>query len=289
MGWFLGWHGGARWSLDQPWSRTDAFPPRCGHGNALPCRWVEAGGWDQAVLPGLFGAMVEAGLHRPGGQIVDTTLVPVPNNTTAGTRRTGATRGPCPPTGGPRSGTGRIWMRLRTRSTTHHPHFSDKLSISVDKKQVHLQDRDRHHPPHDTCASTRSSTSVTRNRDASADRGYPSEECEAWLWVYGFRNRTRAKVRAINALPGCRACRAGGRGHQAGWGQADLVRFSEKRVNLAMTRMATCYDLKTFGLFPEGGNLGFLMPERDWIAASASDRSKNGARRLEKAVTHCRN
>ncbi len=79
-------------------------------------------------------------------------------------------------------------------------HFGYKLSINVDKKykiirRIETDTASMHDSQHFDNVFDTSNTS----RDVYADRGYPSEEREAWLKENGFRNQVQR--RSISRRP----------------------------------------------------------------------------------------
>lgn len=102
------------------------------------------------------------------------------------------------------------------------------------------------------------------SRDVHADRGYPSEEREAWLKANGHRNRIQRKGHRNKPLSETRQ----GRNHRIAKTRArvehafaaieqmggKLIRtIGQARANFAMTMMAACYNLKRLAYFQRVG------------------------------------
>ena len=106
------------------------------------------------------------------------------------------------------------------------------------------------------------------SRDVYADRGYPSEQREAWLKENGFRNRIQRKGKRNKPLSECQQRRnkriaktrarvehVFGAIEQRG---GKLLRtIGQARANFAMTMMAACYNLKRLVYFQEAGIAAF--------------------------------
>lgn len=103
-----------------------------------------------------------------------------------------------------------------------------------------------------------------KSRDVYVDRGYPSEEREAWLKENGFRNRIQRKGKRNKPLAECRQGRnkrlAKTRarvehvfGAMEQMGGKLLRTICRARANFAMTMMVACYNLKRLVHFQEAG------------------------------------
>jgi len=80
----------------------------------------------------------------------------------------------------------------------------DKLSINVDTKYkfirtIETDTASTHDSQHFDNVFDTSNTS----RDVYADRGYPSEDREAWLEAHGFRNQIQRKGKRNKPLSEC--------------------------------------------------------------------------------------
>ena len=143
-------------------------------------------------------------------------------------------------------------------------HCGDKLSINVDRKykfirEIQTDTASTHDSQHFDKVFDTSNTS----RDVYADRGYPSEEREAWLKPNGFRNQIQRKGKCNKALSACkqrrnqRIARTRARVEhvftmieQMG---GKLIRtISQARASFVMTMMAS-YNLKRLVYFAKAG------------------------------------
>lgn len=142
-------------------------------------------------------------------------------------------------------------------------HFGYKLSINVDKKykiirRIETDTASTHDSQHFDNVFDTSNTSP----DVYADRGYRSEEREAWLKVNGFRNQIQRKGKRNKPLSECqqrrnkRITKTRARvehvfGAIEQMGGKPLRTIGQARANFAMTMMAACYNLKRLLYFQE--------------------------------------
>ena len=245
----------------------------CGLANAttIPDRttvWTfenrigEAGA--QVVFEGVSAQLLKRGFIARGGQIIDATLVPAPKQRnsrgenqlikdgampadwTAATRR--------------QKDVDATWTKKHGKS-----HFGYKLSINVDKKykivrQIATGTASTHDSQHFDNVFDTSNTS----RDVYADRGYPSEDREAWLKAKGFRNPIQRKGTRNKPLSECQQRR----NHRIAktrarvehvfaaieqMGGKTIRTIGQARASFAMTMMAACYNLKRLVYFQKAG------------------------------------
>jgi len=102
------------------------------------------------------------------------------------------------------------------------------------------------------------------SKDVYADRGYPSKEREAWLKANGYRNQIQRKGNSKKPLSECqqrhnhRIAKTRARvEHTFGaieqMGSKAIRIIGQSRSNLAMTMMATSYNLKRLVYFQKVG------------------------------------
>lgn len=137
----------------------------------------------------------------------------------------------------------------------------DKLSVNVDRKYEFLRKIVT-----DT-ASTHDSQyfeavldTANPSRDAYAERGYPSEEREAWPQEHGYRNRIQRKgnrnqpLSAVQRRRNQRIATTRARVEQAFAAieqrGGKLIRtLGQARASFALTMMAACHNLKRLAYF----------------------------------------
>ena len=148
-------------------------------------------------------------------------------------------------------------------------YFGYKLSINVDRntkiiRRIATDTASTHDSQHFDNVFDTSNTS----RDVYADRGYPSDEREAWLKANGFRNQIQRKGQRNKPLSECqqrrnkriaktRAGRARVRAIEQMGGKLILRTIGQARANFAMTMMAACYNLKRLVHFQAAGIKAF--------------------------------
>lgn len=135
------------------------------------------------------------------------------------------------------------------------------MSINVDKKytfirRIETDTASTHDSQHFDNVFDTSNTS----RDVYADRGYPSEDREAWLKAKGFRNPIQRKGKRNKPLSECQQRR----NHRIAKTRArvehvfagieqmggKMIRTAgQLRANFAVTMMAVCYNLKRLVYF----------------------------------------
>lgn len=187
-----------------------------------------------------------------------------PGSTTAAARRNCSTKARCPRTGSLPSGA-RKTSTPPGRKKHGKSSFGYKLSINVDKKhkfirKIETDTASTHDGQHfDKVLDTHNTS-----RDVYADRGYPSEQREAWLKANGFRNQIQRKGARNKPLSECqqrrnqRIARTRARVEHpfaaiAQMGGKLIRTIGQVRANFAMTMMAACYNLKRLVYFQEAG------------------------------------
>ena len=229
---------------------------------AFEKRIGEAGA--KALFDGVSAQLLKKGFIARGGQIIDATLMPAPKQHHSRGEKALIDQGAMPASWRPAK---RRQKDLDATWTKKHgkSHFGYKLSINVDKKYKFIRKIET-----DT-ASTHDSqhfdnvfdTSNTR-RAVYADRGYPSEQREAWLKAHGFRNQIQRKGQRNKPLSEGQQRR----NHRIAKTRArvehvfaaieqmggKLIRtIGRARANFAMTMMAACYNLKRLIYFRKAG------------------------------------
>lgn len=147
----------------------------------------------KAIFDGVSAQLLKKGFIARGGQIIDATLVPAPRQRNGRGDRELIGQDAMPADW---SAAKRRQKDLDATWTKKHgkSYFGYKLSVNVDRKHKFIRKLVT-----DT-ASTHDSRhfdavidSANTSRDVHADRGYPSEEREAWLKENGYRNRIQRK------------------------------------------------------------------------------------------------
>jgi IS5 family transposase len=179
-------------------------------------------------------------------------------------------------------------------------HFGYQLSINVDKqhkviRRIETDTASTHDSQHFDLVFDASNTS----RDVYADRGYSSEEREAWLKENGFRNQIQRKGARNKPLSDCqqrrnrRIARTRARVEHpfaaiAQMGGKLIRTIGRARANFAMTMMAACYNLKRLVYFQEAGIKARRLASRLCDAQNGPNRRslgrfevKTGQRRRE--------
>jgi len=218
----------------------------------------------RAIFDGVTAQLLKRGFIARGGQIIDATLVPAPKQhfTKEDQEQTRQNATPADWKAAKRrqKDLDATWTKKHGKS-----HFGYKLSVNIDKthkfiRKIVTDTASTHDSQHFEAVMDPENTS----RDVYADRGYPSEEREAWLKANGYRNRIQrkgrknkplseaqqkrnhrlAKVRARVEHPFAAIAQMGGK----------LIRtIGQARANFAMTMMAACYNLKRLVYFQKAG------------------------------------
>lgn len=245
----------------------------CGLANAstIPDRttvWTfenrigEAGA--KVLFDGVTAQLLQHGYMARGGQIIDATLVPAPRQRNGRGENKLIKEGAMPAD----------WTAAKRRHkdvdatwTKKHgqSHFGYKLSINVDRKykiirQIETGTASTHDSQHFDNVFDTSNTS----RDVYADRGYPSEDREAWLKAKGFRNQIQRKGTRNKPLSECqqrrnhRIARIRARVEHVfasleQMGGKTIRTIGQARASFAMTMMAACYNLKRLVYFQKAG------------------------------------
>ncbi len=121
-------------------------------------------GGAKALFDGVTTQLLKKGFIARGGQIIDAT-----------------------------------WTKKHGKS-----HFGYKLSINVDKKHKFIRKIETDKAStHDSQHFDKVLDAHNTRRDVYADRGYPSEDREAWLKENGFRNQIQRKGKRNKPLSDC--------------------------------------------------------------------------------------
>lgn len=249
----------------------------CGLANAthIPDRttvWTfenrigEAGA--QALFDGVSAQLLHKGFIARSGQIIDATLVPAPKQHNRRGEKELIDQGAMPADWKPakrrQKDTDATWARKHGKN-----HFGYKLSINVDKKYKFIRQLETDTAStHDSQHFEKVFDAGNTSRDVYADRGYPSEEREAWLQANGMRNQIQRKGQRNKPLSECQQRRnqriaktrarvehVFGAIEQMG---GKLVRsIGQARANFAMTMMAACYNVKRLVYFQRAGIVAF--------------------------------
>jgi IS5 family transposase len=209
----------------------------------------------QAIFDGVTTQLLKKGFIARGGQIIDATLVPAPRQHFTKEDKEQLKEDAMPadwmPAKRRQKDLDATWTRKHGKS--HHGY---KLSVNVDKshkfiRKIVTDTASTHDSQHFDAVIDSANTS----RDVYADRGYPSEEREAWLKANGYRNRIQRKGQRNKPLSEAQQ----GRNHRIAKTRArvehtfaaieqmggKLIRtIGQARANFAMTMMAACYNLK---------------------------------------------
>ncbi|TCJ11616.1 IS5 family transposase [Parasulfuritortus cantonensis] len=214
----------------------------------------------QAIFDGVTAQLLKKGFIARGGQIIDATLVPAPKQHFSKDDKAQIKEDAMPADWKPAK---RRQKDLDATWTKKHgkSHHGYKLSVNVDKKHKFIRKivtdtASTHDSQHFEAVMDPANTS----RDVYADRGYPSEEREAWLKANGYRNRIQRKGHRNKPLSETQQ----GRNHRIAKTRArvehafaaieqmggKLIRtIGQARANFAMTMMAACYNLKRLAYF----------------------------------------
>lgn len=218
----------------------------------------------KAIFDGVSAQLLKKGFIARGGQIVDATLVPAPKqHFTKGDKeqlKEDAMPADWSPAKRRQKDLDATWTKKHGKS--HHGY---KLSVNVDKthkfiRKIVLDTASTHDSQHFEAVMDPANT----NRDVYADRGYPSEEREAWLKANGYRNRIQRKGHRNKPLSEAQRRR----NHRIAKTRArvehafaaidqmggKLIRtIGQARANFAMTMMAACHNLKRLAYCQRAG------------------------------------
>ena len=221
-----------------------------------------------ALFDGVSAQLLKKGFIARGGQIIDATLVPAPKQHNSRSEKALIGQDAMPASWRPAK---RRQKDLDATWTKKHgkSHFGYKLSINVDKKykfirRIETDTASTHDSQHFDNVFDTSNTS----RDVYADRGYPSEDREAWLKAKGFGSQIQRKGKRNKPLSECqqrrnqRIAKTRARVEHvfAGIEQmgGKMIRtVGQVRANFAMTMMAACYNLKRLVYFQKAGIKAF--------------------------------
>ena len=218
----------------------------------------------QALFEGVATQLLKKGFIARGGQIIDATRVPAPRQHNSREEKALIEQGAMPAD----------WKSAKRRQkdldatwTKKHgkSHFGYTLSINVDKKHKFIRTiKTDTASTHDSQHFEAVFDAFNTSSDVYADRGYPSEEREAWLKEKGFRNQIQRKGKRNKPLSECqqrrnkRIAKVRARvehvfGAMAQMGGKLVRTIGQARADFAMTMMATCYNLKRFVYFRKAG------------------------------------
>ncbi len=209
----------------------------------------------RAIFEGVTMQLLRKGFIARGGQIINATLVPAPRQHFTRDEKEQIKEDTMPADWEPAK---RRQKDLNATWTKKHgmSHHGYKLSVNVDKRHKFIRKivtdtASTHDSQHFEAVMDPANTS----RDVYADRGYPSEEREAWLKANGYRNRIQRKGHRNKPLSDTQQ----GRNRRIAKTRAQvehafaaieqmggkLIRtIGQARANFVMTMMAACYNLK---------------------------------------------
>ncbi|GCY10551.1 IS5 family transposase [Escherichia coli] len=218
----------------------------------------------KAIFDGVTTQLLKKGFIARGGQIIDATLVPAPRQHFTKDDKEQLNEDAMPADWKPAK---RRQKDLDATWTKKHgkSHYGYKLSVNVDRKHKFIRKivtdtastHDSQHfeaiiDPANTC------------REVFADRGYPSEEREAWLKANGYRNQiqrkghrnkplSEAQQRRNHGIAKIRARVEHAFAAIAQMGGKLIRTMGQARANFAMTMMAACYNIKRLAYFQRAG------------------------------------
>jgi IS5 family transposase len=218
----------------------------------------------KAIFDGVAAQLLKKGFIARGGQIIDATLVPAPKQHFTKDDKDVLKEGAMPADWSPAK---RRQKDLDATWTKKHgkSHFGYKLSVNVDKRHKFIRrivtdTASTHDSQHFEAVMDPANTS----RDVYADRGYPSEEREAWLKANGYRNRIQRKGHRNKPLSEAqqrhnhRIAKTRARVEHAfaaieQMGGKLIRTIGQARANFAMTLMAACYNIKRLAYCQRAG------------------------------------
>jgi IS5 family transposase len=222
----------------------------------------------QAIFEGVSAQLLKKGFIARGGQIIDATLVPAPRQHNSRDEKALIEQDAMPADWKPakrrQKDCDATWTKKHGKS-----HFGYKLSVNVDRKykvirKIETDTARTHDSQHFDAVFDPANTS----REVYADRGYPSEEREAWLKENGYRNRIQRKGNRNKALSEAQQRR----NHRIAKSRArvehpfaaiaqmggKLIRtIGQARASFGLTMMAACYNLKRLVYFQKAGITAF--------------------------------
>lgn len=157
----------------------------------------------KALVDGVSAQLLQKGFIVRCGQIIDATLVPAPQQHNGRRERESIEQGAMPADWKPakrrQKDADATWRKRHGKSD-----FGYRLSINVAKRykiirRIETDSASTHDSQHFDNVFDASDTSC----DVYADRGYPSEEREAWLKEIGFRNQIQRKGKPNKSLSEC--------------------------------------------------------------------------------------
>ncbi len=221
-----------------------------------------------AIFDGVSTQLLKQGFIARGGQIIDATLVPAPRQHNSRGDKELIEQDALPADWKPAKRRQKdgdaTWTKKHGKS-----HFGYKLSVNVDRKykvirKIETGTASTHDSQHFEAVIDPANTS----RDVYADRGYPSEEREAWLKENGYRNRIQRKGNRNKALSEAqqrrnrRIAKSRARVEHpfaaiAQMGGKLIRTIGQARASFALTMMAACYNLKRLVYFQRAGITAF--------------------------------
>jgi IS5 family transposase len=222
----------------------------------------------QAIFDGVSAQLLKKGFIARGGQIIDATLVPAPRQHNSRGDKALIEQDAMPADWSPakrrQKDCDATWTKKHGKS-----HFGYKLSVNVDRKykvirKIETDTASTHDSQHFDAVFDPANTS----RDVYADRGYPSEEREAWLKEHGYRNRIQRKGNRNKALSEAqqrrnqRIAKSRARVEHpfaaiAQMGGKLIRTIGQARARFGLTMMAACYNLKRLVYFQKAGITAF--------------------------------
>lgn len=218
----------------------------------------------KAIFDGVSAQLLKKGFIARGGQIIDATLVPAPRQRFTRDDKEQLNEDAMPADWKPAK---RRQKDLDATWTQKHGkrHYGYKLSVNVDSKHKFIRKivtdtASTHDSQHFEALMDPANTS----REVFADRGYPSEEREAWLKANGYRNRIQRKGKRNKPLSKAQQRRNHGIAKTrarvehvfaaiAQMGGKLIRTIGQARAKFAMTMMAACYNIKRLAYFQRGG------------------------------------
>lgn len=262
---------------------------------AFENRIGEAGA--KAIFDGVTTPLLKKGFIARGGQIVDATLVPAPRQHFTKSDKEQLKQDAMPVDWSPAK---RRQKDLDATWTKKHgqSHHGYKLSVNVDQqhqfiRKIVTDTASTHDSQHFEAIMDPANTS----RDVYADRGYPSEERDAWLKANGYRNRIQRKGQRNQPLSDAQQ----GRNHRIAKTRArveqalasieqmggKLIRtVGQARANFALTLMAACYNLKRLAYCQRAGSVPAERPKWAKLLLPTAIRGNNRAKPLGNAAIY---
>lgn len=212
--------------------------------------------------------LLRHGFIARGGQIIDATLVPVPQQHIGRADKAiikeKATPAAWRPAKRRQKDVDATWTKKHGKST-----FGYKLSVDVDARYKIIRKIETSTASvHDSEHFERVFDPNNTNGDVLADKGYTSAEREAKLKRMGYRNRIRRKGQHKHPLSACQArrnqriARTRARvehvfGAIVQMGGKQIRTVGQARADFGLTMMAACYNLKRLVYLRKAGIVAF--------------------------------